>query len=163
MTPRKSSIISEQVINEATQLLNNALTVLKPHLIALTSAERQSLPKMSDKTRPFVEKIKYYCETEPQFIPPFMDVEALETDLQNYHNLVPLLRLAKQLGSGLDDTVLKTGGDCYRNALNYYNSTKLGTRTGVPKAKTIHGDLSKRFYKNRNNEPNASDETAQEE
>jgi hypothetical protein len=44
---------------------------LMPYLIALTPSQRLELPKMSDKTLPFVEKIKEYFVTAPEFIPAF--------------------------------------------------------------------------------------------
>ncbi len=145
--------LSEPVVNEATQLLNNVLTLLKPKFIALSPAERKTIPKMSDKTQPFVEKTIAYCDSMPQFVPPFMDVEALKNDLKLYNQLVQLLRLTKQLCDGLDDTAMQAGGECYVNALNYYNSVKQASRFDVQGAKAITEDLSKRFVKSRTDEP----------
>lgn len=143
--------IPEPVIKEATQLITNALTVLKPYLIALTPMERRDMSKMSDKTLPFVEKTIAYCESTPQFAPAFMDVEQLNTDFEVYKQLIPLLRLSRQLTSGLDDTSMKTGSNCFNNALTYYNLAKLGSRLDVPGAKTTYDDLRKRFYRSYSN------------
>ncbi len=48
--------IPEEVITEITQKLNEVTAALQPYLIALTPEERRTIPKMSDKTVPFVEK-----------------------------------------------------------------------------------------------------------
>ena len=141
--------IPEQVINEATQLLNNTLTVLKPYLIALTPHERQVGAKISDRSFPFVEKTCDYTLAAPQFVPPFMDIEKLRNDLEVYNQLTELLRISRQLTNGLDDSALKTGGDSFTNALNYYNSVKQASRVNVPGAKSIHEDLKKRFIRSR--------------
>lgn len=144
--------IPEPVINEATELLNNALTVLNPYLIALTSAERQSIPNMSDKTLPFVAKTIAYSASSPQFVPNYMNLAALAADHQTYNQLIPLFRVVKQLSNGLDDTTMQSGAECYTNALNYYNSVKQAARIDVPGAKAIHEDLRKRFVKSKSDD-----------
>lgn len=154
--------IPEPVINEATQLITNAITVLKPYLIALTPMERKTMKKMSDRTYPFVEKTRDYTISLPQFIPPYMDAVKLNTDLELYNHLIDLLRLGKQLTNGLDDTALAVGGECYSNALNYYGTIKQATKLNVPGAKNTYEDLSKRFAKNRNDKEEEAKEEAEE-
>ena len=156
MENKINNTIPAEVINEARQLLNNAAIVLKSYLIALSPEERQSIPKMSDKTQPFVEKTIAYTETSPQFVPPYMDKEALESNMATYNQLIPLFRVIKQLSDGLDDTTMQAGAECYTNALNYYNSVKQATKADVPGAKAIYDDLSKRFVKTKPDEANLS-------
>jgi hypothetical protein len=59
--------IPEKVVTEATQKLTEVVTVLQPYMIALTPDERRTIPKMSDKTFPFVEKTLDYCQTAESF------------------------------------------------------------------------------------------------
>ncbi len=141
--------IPNEVVKEATQLITNSITVLKPWLIALTPTERQTIPKMSDKTFPFVEKTLDYSVSAPQFAPPYMDVTELTNDMKVFDQLNPLLRLATALKDGLDDTRMMAGGESYINALSYYNSIKQATKMDVPGAKSIYEDLKKRFVKNK--------------
>lgn len=155
--------IPEPVINEATQLLNNALTVLKPYLIALTPHERQISAKISDRSLPFVEKTRDYTVSAPGFIPPYMDATKLQNDLIVYDQLIELLRISKQLTNGLDDTALKSGGDSFTNALNYYNSVKQAARINVPGAKSIHEDLKKRFIRSRPEKETEDDDPVDED
>ncbi|WP_297087932.1 hypothetical protein [uncultured Draconibacterium sp.] len=149
MATKTPSGIPEPVITEATSLISNALTVLKPYLIALTPHERQVIAKMDDRTYPFVEKTCDYTLSAPQFVPPYMDVDKLKADLGIYDQLTELLRLSKQLTNGLDDSKLKIGGEGFTNALSFYNSVKQAAKINVPGAKSIHEDLKKRFMRNR--------------
>lgn len=149
MDKKINTTIPEAVISEASQALNNALAILEPYLIALTPAERQAIPNMSDKTLPFVEKTLAYTASTPQFVPQYMNLTALKTDYQTYDQLIPLFRVVKQLSNGLDDTTMQAGAECYTNALNFYNSVKQAARIDVPGAKAIHEDLRKRFVKSK--------------
>ncbi len=140
-------IIPEEVVLIATQKLNEAVEVLEPYLLALTSDQRKEMAKMSDKTIPFVEKNLEYSGSAPQFVPPFMDCEALAGDVKVTQQLTPLYRIVKGMSDGLDDTVMVAGSEAYINALNYYNSVKQAAKNNVPVAKSIYDDLSKRFVK----------------
>ncbi len=142
-------IIPDAVVTDVTQLLTQVDVALKPYLIALSPAERHSMPKMSDKTQPFVEKTLDYSVSAPQFAPPYMDVTELTNDMKVFDQLNPLLRLATALKDGLDDTRMMAGGESYINALSYYNSIKQATKMDVPGAKSIYEDLKKRFVKNK--------------
>ena len=137
--------IPETVITEVTQKLSEVVTALKPYLIALTPEERMAVPKMSDKTEPFVDKTLDYTQSDPQFAPPYMDVDELKNDMLVHGQLVPLARTVRQLDNGLDDTVMEAGGESYINALSYYNSVKQAAKMDVPGAKSIYEDLKKRF------------------
>ena len=151
-------IIPDELINSSLQKLNEVATDLKPYLIALTPAERQYIPKMSDKTLPFVEKTLDYCKTAPQFAPVFMNIGALTADMKVYNQLIPLLRIVQQLNDGLDDTTKQAGAESFVNSLNYYNAVKQAAKTDVPGAKSIFSDLQKRFARVKNkNEKNGTD------
>lgn len=141
--------IPDEVIAQALAQLNDAVKVLQPYLIALSPEERRAIPKMSDKTSPFVEKCLDYSEAAPQFAPPYMDKQALAGDLKVNNQLTPLFRIVKGLFDGLDDTIMESGAEGYVMALGYYNSVKQATKMDVPGAKAIYDDLSKRFEKNK--------------
>lgn len=65
------------------------------------------------------------------------------------NQLVPLLRVVKQMSDGLDDTSMQAGAESYVNALAYYNAVKQAAKMNIPGAKAIFEDLSKRFAKAR--------------
>lgn len=158
MNAKNPSVIPEHVVDEATRLLNNTLALLKPYLLALTPSERMVMAKMSDRTYPFVEKTLDYTHTSVQFIPPYMNQNELSVDFKSYEQFNGLLRLVVQLQNGLDDSTMHLGGQCYTNALNYYNSVKQASKMNVPGAKAIYEDLSKRFAKGRSDKEELSEE-----
>ena len=139
--------IPDEIIVEVRGKLDEITSSLHPYLIALSPDERQTIPKMSDKTLPFVEKTMAYTESAPQFAPPYMDVEGLLTDMKVHSQLTPLLREVRQLIDGLDDTTMAAGAESYICALTYYNSIKQASKIDVPGAKAIAEDLGKRFVK----------------
>ena len=139
--------IPDEVITQASAHLTDAVTVLQPYLIALSPEERRAIPKMSDKTSPFVEKCLEYSRSASQFAPPYMDKQALAGDLKVNNQLTPLFRIVKGLFDGLDDTIMESGAEGYVMALGYYNSVKQAAKMDVPGAKAIYDDLSKRFVK----------------
>lgn len=143
-------IIPDTVITEVEQKLTEISTVLKPYIIALSPDERQELPKMSDKTQPFVEKALDYTTSAPQFAPPYMDAEGLANDMKVHGQLTPLLRQVRILSDGLDDTTMQAGAESYVCALTYYNSVKMGAKLDIHGAKSIAEDLGKRFEKTKN-------------
>ena len=149
--------IPEAQVNEVTTKLNEIVTIMQPYIIALTPEERMTLPKMSDKTQPFVEKTVDYCATAPQFAPPYLNIEALNADMKVYKQLIPLFRIVKRLSDGLDDTTMQAGAETYTHTLTYYNSVKMAAKIDVPGAKAIYDDLKKRFEKNKSKDDEAED------
>ncbi|HZL10657.1 MAG TPA: hypothetical protein VFC65_11725 [Prolixibacteraceae bacterium] len=137
--------IPEADIDLVTSKLEEVITVLKPHLIALTPAERQELPKMSDGTLPFVQKCLSYCKSNPEFAPAFINFDGLDADMKVYQQLLPIYRLILQLENKLNDTTMQAGAESYVSSLNYYNSVKYAVRSDIPGAKAIYEDLKKRF------------------
>lgn len=145
------NVVSIQIPVEDQKTLSKKLqeinALLKPFLIALQPAERQALPKMSDKTIPFVEKVLEYTQSNPEFTPSYLQVEEMEIDIQAVEDLRKLYREVEQLCKNLDDTIMLSGSEAYAAALAYYNSVKQASKMNVPGAKSIFEDLSQRFQR----------------
>jgi hypothetical protein len=131
-----------QAVKDALATING---ILKPYLKALTPEDRRKLLKMGDGSEPFVSKVMDYAVSDPQFLPPFVQIVELEKDWDAYSALVPIFRTVQQLDSNLSDTVMLTGSEVFEGSLSYYNSVKMAAKMNVPDAKTIYEDLSKRF------------------
>ncbi len=131
-------------VQDALQIITDTL---KPYLIALTPSDRQELPKMSDKTTPFVEKVLNYAESDSQFSPAYMDLPELKKDVEAVSTLTRVFRVVAQLNENLNDTITLAGSEAFIATLAYYNSVKHAARMNVPGAKTIYDDLKKRFAK----------------
>lgn len=129
-------------IQDAINVLNSKLS---PILKTLDAQERRTLPKMGDGTEPFVEKAIDYAKANPQFMPPYIEVENMEVDFVSVQALNSILRPMRQLMDGLEDTIMLAGSEAYVAALSYYNSVKMGQKMNMPGAEAIHTDLKKRF------------------
>ena len=140
-------LIPEATITQVQDKLAEVENLLKPYLVELTPSERHDLPKMSDGTQPFVCKCLEYCDSYPEYAPPFMDKAELAADMKVWEQLIPILRTIKKMAVALDDTVMEAGSENYSNAFAYYNSVKSAARMNMPCAKVIYDDLQKRFVK----------------
>ena len=132
-------------LQAAKAALEQVQQILAPYVIALTPEQRKTIPKMSDGTEPFVGKVIEYAESNPQFLPPFVDKGEFDKDWEAISGLLPLLRLCTQIQDTLSDTTMLAGSEAYISALSYYNSVKQAAKVNVPDAKAIYEDLCKRF------------------
>ncbi|MGB3587877.1 MAG: hypothetical protein WBA23_15115 [Tunicatimonas sp.] len=141
--------LTAKEVEEAIQKIKEVQTKLAGKLIALTPEERQEIPKMSDRTQPFVEKVTGYVSSRPEFIPFYMSADELKIDVKAVNDLKQILREAEQLCQALNDTVMLSGSEAYKSSLAYYNSVKQAAKANVPNAEPVYDDLKKRFEKNR--------------
>lgn len=125
--------------------LNILTSKLAPHLITLSAAERQEIPKMGDKTQAFVAKAREYAIQNPDLVPTFLDMAAFAVDMQAVELLTSLQRQLAPLADNLNDSLALSGSEAYQAALIFYRNIKMAARSGVPNAKTIEEDLSNRF------------------
>lgn len=135
------------VIAEVNQKLQDCKTLLAPYLQGLTTEERKALFKMGDKTVATVQKVKSYMETNPEFIPAYMDKTEFLKDESVVTSLTPIGNLATQLASDIEDTLTITGSEALMSALLYYGTAKEAADKGVTTAKPIYEDLSQRFVR----------------
>ncbi|MFY7814092.1 MAG: hypothetical protein ACOVRK_02760 [Chryseobacterium taeanense] len=111
--------IPQSVITEVNQKLQECKALLAPYLQALTSAEKESIFKMGDKTVATVQKVKSYMETNPEFIPNYMNKTEFLKDEALVTALDPLGNLATQLASDIKDTVILAGSEALTAARFY--------------------------------------------
>ena len=141
--------VSIELTEEQKTNINNGIDAIESafedRLIALSKGERQQLPKMSDKTIPFVDKTLAYVKSNPEFAPPYMDSEELDVDFQAVKDLNLIYNRLFQLISNLDDTIMLSGSEAYVTSLQYYNTVKVASRMNIPGAKVIYEDLKTRF------------------
>jgi len=82
----KDNLVSIQIPAEDQEAIRAALTTLEEKLqtflIALTPKERKGIPKMRDKSTPFVEKAIEYAEGNPSLVPGFVNVSEMKIDFQ---------------------------------------------------------------------------------
>lgn len=139
--------IPATVIAEVTQKIQECRTALAPFLQGLTAEERIAMFKMGNKTVATVQKTKQYLISNPEFAPLYLNKPEFLKDEAVVSQLVPLLNLATQLATDLDDTVMLAGSEALMAAMLYYGSVKEAQSKGVPTAKPIYEDLKARFAK----------------
>jgi len=139
--------IPQTVIDTVTQKLQECKTALAPYLQGLTLEERMSLFKMGNKTVATVQKIKSYMETNPEFIPGYMNQSEFHKDEKLVTQLNPIVNLATQLAADAEDTVMLAGSEAIQAALLYYGTVREANLRGVVSAKPVYADLVQRFSK----------------
>ena len=145
---RVSVVLTPELLEQCGAAINTLTAALSPLLLSISKEERQALPKMSDKTIPFVDKVIEYSQSNPEFTPPFLNMVEMKVDVKAVDDMLKLYHPLEQLLSKMNDTVMLSGSEAYTAALTYYNTVKQATAMNVPGAKVIYNDLKKRFEKN---------------
>ena len=119
--------IEATVTNADSQAVLDALALVRtklPFLVSLAAEDRQSLPKMGDKSRAFVAQALAIAEQNDQFLPRSFDVSEMRKDVDLAEAIYPILVAATQLLERLEDTYKLVGSDAYAAALVVYRAAK---------------------------------------
>lgn len=144
-TNRYSSVIPPEVAEQAKDFFRQGAQVLAPYLINLTPDERIQLPKMGDKSIPFVTKGAEYLRIPNSPAPPYLNPADLDVDLNAFETIRQIRQVVQPVADMLDDTMLLCGSEAYVAVLAFYTYLKGAAKMNVPGAKTILDDLSTRF------------------
>lgn len=82
-----------RIFNPLSSILSNLEHSFQGHRLEqknLSKEDRIELPKMGDKTVAFVSKAQEYAQNNPDLVPSFLDMDALNSDV----------KMAKKLGVG---------------------------------------------------------------
>lgn len=140
---------SEAELNEIRTAINTLVRLLAPKLIALSAEAKKRLPKISDDSLPFNEKVAQYVVSNPEFLPLFRTAGEFLKDLAAFKELRGFIRLLEQLYSNLQDTSILAGSEADEFARAYYAAVGQAAKMGVPNAQAIYDDLSTRFQAQR--------------
>jgi hypothetical protein len=137
----KLSVEDKAAIKAAFQTVNDKM----PFLINLTDTQRKDGLKLGDKTVSFLDKFSSYSQTNPEFIPTYLDLSEFSKDYALIDDLNELLKIASPLVQKIQDTLSEAGMEALAAALIYYNLVKAAAKNGVPNAQSIYDDMKKRF------------------
>ena len=137
--------IPVEIVEQVKQLYGQANQLLAPYLVNLTPDDRVQLPKMGEKTIPFVTKGNEYLKVPGTPVPPYVDIPELEIDIKAFETLRQILQVIQPTVDMLDDTMLLCGSEAYIAVLAFYTYLKGAAKANVPGAKTIYDDLGIRF------------------
>jgi hypothetical protein len=99
---------------------------LLPFLMDLTLEERQTLPKMGDKSQAFVDRCLELATQDDSFLPRSLDVPAFRQDRELHAALEPLRQRVAKLLELIEDTQMLAGSEAYLAALEVYHAAKRG-------------------------------------
>jgi len=145
MENRVSQEVPDEVLTQVLTKLNEAEALLKPFAVEMTPGQLLTLPKMADKSVPFVEKVMMYLESNPDYAPPFVKKEDLGVDLNVFEGLSPIVNATSRFSETVNNLRQVAGSEAYIAALSYYNSVKQAAKLALPGAAIIADDLAKRF------------------
>jgi len=135
-----------------------ALEEALPFRLSLTSAERQRLMKLGNKSAGFVQQAYEAARSHPEFIPSTIDLTAMEND-QELREL--LLICAQRLGvlyTQVQDTATAAGIDLMKSATAIYRTLKANGEEGG--LHTTLNALGQRFDRPSRSRKAASEEEA---
>lgn len=116
-----------------------------PKVITLTPEQRQTLPKMGDKTIAFVNKSLEYARQNPTIVPTYLNMNEFAKDVEAVNRIFKITGPLQKLSESLDDTAMLAGSEAYAAALAFYTSLKAAINAGEIGLKGIYEDLSARF------------------
>jgi hypothetical protein len=139
--------IPQEVVDTVKEKLQECKAALAPYLQGLTADERATIFKMGNKTVATVQKTKSYVDTNPEFVPAYMDKTEFLKDEALVSLLSPIANLSTQLSTDVNDTIMLAGSEALQASLLYYGQVKEAHSKGIVTAKPIYEDLSQRFMR----------------
>jgi hypothetical protein len=135
-TNRISASISEDTIQEI-QLGLDKIRERLPFLVRFLEDNRPYLLEIGEHLRPFMEQSLVDAKAHPNLVPPFLDIEELERDLNLFAQLLQLLKPMEELTSLLHDTAMAAGSDAFETAVVFYKRARMGAKLGDPEATEV--------------------------
>ncbi|MBK3519542.1 hypothetical protein [Carboxylicivirga marina] len=136
----------ETQVNDALQVLEN---VLMPKLIVLEKSEKNELLRMGDKSVAFVDKSLEIAKQDTALLDAFVDIPALEKDVDAISRLRALSFKVECIASAIDDSKALAGHEAYNTSLMVYSLMKNAAKMGHPGAKEKVTELKQRFPRTR--------------
>ena len=93
-------------------------------------SHRQRLQMLGSGVRRygFNDKVSDFAESNPEFVPPYLSVPKFKTNLRETELLRDISAMLSQMQRIIDDLLLITGDEVYRQALMYYGSVRDASR-----------------------------------
>lgn len=125
------------------------VTVLLPKLFVLEKSEKADLLRMGDKSVAFVDKSLEIARQDNALLEAFVDVPALERDVDAIARLRALSFKIDRIASAINDSKALAGHEAYSTSLMVYSLMKNAAKMGHPGAKEKVEELKQRFPRTR--------------
>lgn len=116
-----------------------------PFLISITPPERRDMPKLGEKSVGFDEKCVTYMQSNPEFLPGFVDIAEVDKDRALRTQMLRFAADLQSLAQQVEDTLTVLGSEIWMADLAYYQSAREAARRGRAGAQGIYEDLRSRF------------------
>lgn len=122
----QNKIDAALAVADRDQILNliGQIRALMPFLVDLTIEERQTLLKMGESGRPFVEHALNLVEQDDSFMPRTFDKTEMRNDNDFYEALQPVFVQLAKLFESVQDTTMLVGSDLVISGLDVYRNAK---------------------------------------
>jgi len=109
--------------------------------VAPSEAERRRLRGSGIRRYGFIDKVSDTATGNPEFIPPFMNLDDLKDLVRQIEVLRNISANLQQMLRMVNDELLITGDEAFRIALMYYNTVRDASRRRVPGAAALFNML----------------------
>jgi hypothetical protein len=114
-------------------------------LVGLTTRERETLPKISELNKIFVEDSLMAMRNNKGFLPGYLEPLEVEKDITLFGQLDEVLQLSNQLVERVSDTQMLAGSEAFVTALTCYRLFEAAANAGLPGSDAIYNQLKQRF------------------
>jgi hypothetical protein len=115
-----------------------------PFLVNLTPKERQA-GKLGQNKLAFVKAAYDYAQHNSLLIPPALNIDDWNADIELLAQLVQLQQKTSMLLEALDDTTLALRKECQKASLQFYKYAQVAANSQVPGVDVIVDDLKKKL------------------
>lgn len=143
--------VPQAVIDQLNELVTQAETVAAPHIIALSNEQRRKRLKLGPRFVAFVQKCLGYGRAKADYVPSFVDLDGMATNLKTLAELGSVARRFTNLGFTLTGTNMVAGGSARRAGDLIYGRVQEAAENGQPGAQADFNDL-KTQYDDRDND-----------
>jgi hypothetical protein len=153
-----SAVFPDSTMRAIINLVNQAKTYFANYDTPLTATDRRRLFGTGFKYTGFIEAACEGAEVNPHLLPAYMPVTRFKEDLEDYTRKHSLYLITDQFSREVWDSLLSSGDNACRDALDYYNSVKEASRRRVTGAEAEYLRL-KTFFKKSKPHSNQPTET----
>lgn len=130
-------------------------------LIELSDKETRRLFKMGRKNLDFVHRSLQYAQTNPEYIPTFVNLDEFVKDVNLASYLRTFEKKLKMLFEKVRSTATLAEAEAYQSGRMYYNTAKTAASGGDEAAESVVRDLAIHF-KNLGPKSKTTDSTTEE-
>jgi hypothetical protein len=125
--------------------MEKILQTLEPLASRDRSSLNERMQSMGNKSLGFVEMCCSLAAQNPGLIPPYVNLQSFQQDMDSIHDLISLSGLAAQILEYLEEIRAGVGCNAFQHARNVYNTAKQAARQNIPGAKSVYDQLKYRY------------------